>query len=1226
MRSVFIALLAAGSALQSQTPADRIRGRVVDDSAHVISGASVFVTRGPDRAVKQTSTDSAGRYLVEFENGTGDYLVSIAAAGFKTARRRVQADPGAHDLTADFTLARDATTLAAVKVEAVKPEKASNTIGPWSAETGASEKWADGVTGQVSPSLAGDLNLLATTLPGLTSGPGGLSFMGANSQSNLTTLNGMALPASSLPRAARLDTRVTGTTFDPSRGGFSGANIDVRLGPGSRFYQQRNAYFTFDSRSLQRTDAIGRMNGATTGSSRMSLGADGEIIRQTLTYNVAVDVTRTVSSLATLTTADADALARSGVAADSVARVAAVAQSLGIPLRTGRVPADREHNAIVWLGRLDQIDDSLHTRSLTSLFSLTRDGAQGLGTLTAPSAGGEREERVAGAQLSLVDFVGPGSRVLTLTKLSASRTRSSATPYLLIPSASVMVRSTAGGVGDYAALSVAGGTGIATTDERWTVEGSNETIWNARGRKHRFKVFAWGRMDGLRQEFPGDQAGRYSFASIADFAANRPSSFSRSLNQPDRAGVAWNAAAAASHQWNRSRWFNVLYGLRAEVSGFSTAPDRNPALEQALGVATGAAPTRVHLSPRMGFQWTYNRDRDNGNGQSNNQVGSFYRTTSGVLRGGIGEFRDIVRPDLVANAAARTGLATGAQSIACVGTAVPIPDWQQLVNNPASVPTRCADGGGLLAESAPGVSLIDPQFTSPRSWRASMDWNSNYRWLMWKVSGVLSYDLNQPGSFDANFAGMPQFALGGPDARSVFVTPASIDAASGLIAASASRRSAAFGRVDLRTSDLRGVGQQYTISLSPDPFRRNRVKWFANQLYGSVSYTWQQSRRQARGFDGASYGDPRRVEWAPSNSDARHVFLVQAGAYVPHVGAWTFSSRVQSGLPFTPIVQGDIDGDGHGGDRAFIPSIAGTDSLSAAMQALMANGSDAARRCLSAWSGRVPTRNGCRGPWTASLNAQWRPQLPTKIARRTTVSVFFQNVLGGLDQMLHGSNMRGWGSTASPDPVLLYPRGFDAASRSFRYAVNPRFADTRPQSTLLREPFRVTLDIQMRLSVDYPLQQLRRALEPVRINKQWVRRSVDSLASFYLANTSNIHAALLAESDSLLLTPRQAAALRALDSTYKAQVRAIYVPLGQYLSQFGEGQATKAALDSVENASKAYWKVFWAQPEKADSVISPTQRELMPMLIGMLGVPQKDREHSQWQFGYAVPLVDTKKK
>lgn len=49
---------------------------------------------------------------------------------------------------------------------------------------------------------------------------------------------------------------------------------------------------------------------------------------------------------------------------------------------------------------------------------------------------------------------------------------------------------------------------------------------------------------------------------------------------------------------------------------------------------------------------------------------------------------------------------------------------------------------------------------------------------------------------------------------------------------------------------------------------------------------------------------------------------------------------------------------------------------------------------------------------------------------------------------------------------------------------------------------------------------------------------------------------------------------------------------------------------------------FWEQPEIADSIVTPTQRELMPMLREMLGVPKADRKHSQWQFGHPVTYAD----
>src|SRR5207237_333097 len=123
---------------------------------------------------------------------------------------------------------------------------------------------------------------------------------------------------------------------------------------------------------------------------------------------------------------------------------------------------------------------------------------------------------------------------------------------------------------------------------------------------------------------------------------------------------------------------------------------------------------------------------------------------------------------------------------------------------------------------------------------------------------------------------------------------------------------------------------------------------------------------------------------------------------------------------------------------------------------------------ISEYTGQVAARNGCRGPWTESLNLQWRPPVHHRWAQRVTPNVYFQNVLSGVDQALHGSaSLHGWGSPAAPDPVLLVPRGFDAATQRFKYDVNGRFADTRPGHTTITNPFRIIIDFSVDLSVDY---------------------------------------------------------------------------------------------------------------------------------------------------------------
>ena len=96
---------------------------------------------------------------------------------------------------------------------------------------------------------------------------------------------------------------------------------------------------------------------------------------------------------------------------------------------------------------------------------------------------------------------------------------------------------------------------------------------------------------------------------------------------------------------------------------------------------------------------------------------------------------------------------------------------------------------------------------------------------------------------------------------------------------------------------------------------------------------------------------------------------------------------------------------------------------------------------------------------------------------------------------------------------------------------------------------------------------------------------------------------MVAQSDWLFLSKGQVAAVEKADSAFSARVRELYIPLTQ----------------------KEYWKIFWEQPVIAASITNPPQRELMPMFKNRLGIPMKDREHSQWQFGHPVTFADKSK-
>ncbi len=1218
-----IVALATASTVRAQT-AETLRGRVTSDSGKVISGATVIITRGPDRLVQQGVTSDSGTYRITFENGTGDYLVAIQATGYKPARRRVTRVGSEREFVADFTLSSNVVSLDAVKIAASKPERVYTGVSPSTQDAGSSERFNEGVVGGIPPNLAGNIMSTVSTIPGTTMVGGGLSMLGASSSSNLTTLNGMSLGGGSLPRAARANTRVTGATYDATRGGFSGANVDVRLSGGSRDYQDRNLYGTFDGPALQATDAIGRALGVTNTNWKLSGGMDGEAIRNTLTYNVAVDASRATQIRPDLSGADPLAYQLSGIALDSVQRVRTLAAQTGLPLTRGGMPNGIRRDALSMIARFDDTRDTARTHSLTVYANESRADNEGTGVLSAPSTGRERLDRAVGGIWSLGRWSGPGFSTYRVTRVNLGATLARTTPYNERPAVDVLVRTladaTAADAG-VAALSLGGDGSAESQTIRWTGEANHEWQRNITGRRHQLRAIAWGRVDALDQQGGGAVNGRYSFASLADLAAGRPSSYTRALTNPDRNGRSWNSAAAVSHTYNPSRYFSLLYGARLEANGLFTDPARNTALEQTLGVSTGGVTPVVHISPRLGFSYTFNKSQRNGGGMSMNGYGTWYRYPTGVLRGGIGEFRDLWRPDAVADAAARTGLAGSALTLTCIGTAVPQGDWSLASSVPR--PDACRDGSGPLAERAPSVTLLGRGYNAPRSWRANLDYNTTRWQLMMRASMLATYDLNQSSLVDANFAGVPRFTLANEGNRPVFVSPGAIDAASGAVSAAESRRSSEYGRVAVLQSDLRGRGAQLTVGIGPDRFSR----FWRNWPFWGVNYTLQRVDRQARGFDGAASGDPRAVEWAPAWSDARHVWLLQAG-HQGKFGTLSIFARLQSGLPFTPTVQGDVNGDGRGGDRAFVPNPAtvADANLAAGLRALQTSGSDIAKACVASSIANPLARNGCRGPWTRTVNLTWSPPInyASKGWRsRVNMTVFANNILSGVDQLVHGDNLRGWGGVATPDATLLIPRGFDASTKSFRYDVNPRFGETRPSRTTWREPFRVTIDMQVRLHVDYDVQQLRRVLEPVKMNGRYERRGVDSLMTRYLGETSSIHRALVYEGDSLFLRPDQIEKLRLRDSVFAEGVRAIYRPLAEYLAGVPEGRASAEALTKAKEAKDAYWELFWKQPEIAAEVLDSQQIDLMSLLKDMLTIPQGKRKGNQYYFGSGVTLKHT---
>src|SRR5579862_2184854 len=85
--------------------ADTIRGRVTTDSGAPLPDAGVLVTMAPSADVFRAMTDSAGRYIVTIPNGTGEYVLTIGALGWRAVHKRLTHATGDTTFVVDVSLA-----------------------------------------------------------------------------------------------------------------------------------------------------------------------------------------------------------------------------------------------------------------------------------------------------------------------------------------------------------------------------------------------------------------------------------------------------------------------------------------------------------------------------------------------------------------------------------------------------------------------------------------------------------------------------------------------------------------------------------------------------------------------------------------------------------------------------------------------------------------------------------------------------------------------------------------------------------------------------------------------------------------------------------------------------------------------------------------------------------------------------------------------------------------
>jgi hypothetical protein len=1138
-RPFVLAALLTAVASPVLAQADVIRGRVTGPDSLPIENVVVTATTLSGNVSRTARTDRQGRYTITFPGGEGDYMVSFAALGFAARRFQVKRIADEDILIADARLQRVNQVLDAVEVvgERQRPNRNTNN----QPDASGTERMI--ANNDVPANLMGDLAAMAATLPGVLpttneDGSSGYSVLGLGADQNNATLNGMNFGGANLPRDASVSTSMVTSPYDVSRGGFSGAQMNIRTRPGSNFIS-RSGSLNFDSPALQWTDRAARSLGQEYTNASLGGLVSGPLVFDKAFYNLSYQLGRRSNDFQTLSSANATGLQTAGISTATRAAVEGFAIAAGIPTWVGQPREDRIGDSGLLFGAIDLTSPSATSgRALNVAFNGSwgkQSPASGSAT-ELPSFGGDRTNWRWGAQGRHSNFFGVG--ILTETSVGVNASKNYGESFLDLPAGRVRATSTFDdGSSAVQTLSFGGNPTMNSEISSLGFGAQNQLSWFSKNNKHRLRLTSELRHETADQLFAFNTLGTFTYNSLADLQANTPSSFTRSLAPRARDISQLTGAVSLGDSYRRTDRVQFTYGLRLDGTRYLNTPTLNPELSTLYGVKNDWLPSRLYVSPRAGFSWAYG---------TSTQIASFLGAQRGpraVVRGGIGVFQNLPGTSLVGSALDNTGLPSAVQQITCVGAATPIPNWSAYGNDPSQIPATCAGAAPpVFSSSAPNVNVFARDYTSPRSVRSNLNWSGPTLNNRFSTSVDLTHSLNlgQTSTVDLNFNPVQQFTLAEEGSRPVYVPESGIVTSTGSVAAQNARRDPRYARVSEMRSDLRSESYQATLRLAPTRFS-TAFGWSA-----WYSFTWV--REQFRGFQ-STVSNPLSVEWGQSTATPHSI------GYSLNWNAFDFVrigwfGQFRSGSRYTPMIAGDVNGDGSANDRAFIfaPTVTDT-AIANGMQTLLASGSSSARKCLTSQLGTLADRNSCTGPWTSSatMSFSFNP-IKVRMPQRASLSFQLSNPLGAADLIVNGSgNLKGWGQMPMPDAQLLYVRGFEPATGTtparYRYEVNRRFGATNPAFSQFRAPVTLTAMLRFDVGPTRERQMLTQQLDRGRRTQGNKAPEQMLRAMFGNGGIPNPMAALLRDQDTLKLSSKQADSIATLNRQYIIKLDGIWSPI-----------------------------------------------------------------------------------
>ncbi|PRY90777.1 TonB-dependent receptor [Mongoliibacter ruber] len=553
-----------------------------------------------------------------------------------------------------------------------------------------------------------------------------------------------------------------------------------------------------------------------------------------------------------------------------------------------------------------------------------------------------------------------------------------------------------------------------------------------------------------------EQGGLFQFASLDALEEGTAFQYSRLVpNNPDGRyapklrQTALDLSAFVQAETNLTNKLSALFGLRWDATVFLTAPEFNPLVQNELGRRTDVvARDYNNIQPRFQLTYDFNEDQRN------------------VLKFGIGGYSaNIVHWAQLSNILQSGTILT---DLLLTGENVPSPDFPRFIADPAAVPGVPAGGTGR----SPYINLIGENFEAPYTWKGNLAYRrfiTNEFYL--GANAYFARTINNYRYQDLNLREDFAFRLANENNRGVYASPDQITNVNlnnpGVVVypinPSVVNANPNLGRV-LELNGDSDIWQRGVIFETGYVFRKG----------GSITGTFTVNRTE----DNNSYNcciartsvltaivdDPRDLaaNRGGANTDFRHKIVLFGTS--PAFKNMRISARYvgQSGLPWTPLVFGDIVGDGAGllinaNKRAFIfnpetirsnPNATPFENIIAeGMETVLANPDNIARELLIGNLGEIAPRNEIYNPFWHNVDVRFTFNIDNSI-----INGMGKGNLELIAEVFNFTNLLNseWGGAPTVpggNQVLLQTLGLDPIATQqgtpqYAYRVNPTFGET----------------------------------------------------------------------------------------------------------------------------------------------------------------------------------------